>query len=77
MASKDVEQGPNPIDMLRLHLRDVLRYGVSQRYFARETGIPRSTIGDFLRGTHEPSAATMERIAQAVYGDEGLDVDLE
>jgi len=58
----ELEDSPDRAELLRLHLENVLRYGLSQRVFASITGIPRSTIGDFLRGTHSPSAGTLDRL---------------
>ena len=69
-VTAELEDAPDYAEQTRLHLEDLLRFGLSQRAFASMTGIPRSTIGDFLRGTHEPSERTLTRIAEVLYPED-------
>lgn len=67
-----IETTPTREELTVGHLRAIVQGGLSQRAFAQMTGIPRSTIGDVLRGTHAPSEATLSRIEEALF-PEGFD----
>lgn len=71
----ELEDQPDRAETVRLNLQNTLRYGLSQRRFSSITGIPRSTLGDFLRGTHAPSETTLQRLEAQLYPDGAPEFD--